>query len=84
MLLGKLLQNWFGDAGVLVLAAASGVADVDPVTLSLARMSQDDLGLPIAVTGIAIAAIVNSLVKASMAIFVGGREIGRASCRERV
>jgi uncharacterized membrane protein (DUF4010 family) len=76
MLLGKLLQNWFGDAGVLVLAAASGVADVDPVTLSLARMSQDDLGLPIAVTGIVIAAIVNNLVKGSMAVFVGGREIG--------
>lgn len=77
MLLGKVLQNWFGDAGVLALAAASGVADVDSITLSLARMSEDDLGLPIAVTGIVIAAIVNSLVKGGMAMSVGGREIGQ-------
>lgn len=76
MLLGKALQNWFGEAGVLVLAAASGVADVDAITLSLARMSQDDLVMPVAVTGIVIAAAVNGLVKGGMATFVGGRKIG--------
>jgi len=76
MLLGKALQNWLGDIGVLVLAAASGVADVDAITLSLARMSEADLQLPIAVTGIVIAAAVNSVIKAGMATFVGGREIG--------
>lgn len=76
MLLGKALQNWLGDIGVLVLAAASGVADVDAITLSLARMSGFDLELPIAVTGIVIAAAVNSVIKAGMATFIGGREIG--------
>ncbi|MEJ2176243.1 MAG: MgtC/SapB family protein, partial [bacterium] len=35
MLLGKALQELSGEAGVLVLAAASGVADVDAITLSL-------------------------------------------------
>ena len=34
-------------------------ADVDAITLSLARMSQDDLGLRTAATGIIIAATVN-------------------------
>lgn len=76
MLLGKALQNWFGETGVLALAAASGVADVDAITLSLARMSQDDLVLNTAVTGIMIAAAVNSLIKGSMATFIGGRSIG--------
>jgi uncharacterized membrane protein (DUF4010 family) len=76
MLLGKALQNWFGEAGVLALAAASGVADVDAITLSLARMSQDDLALQIAVTGIVTAAAINSLVKGGMATFIGGRDIG--------
>lgn len=76
MLLGKALQNWFGEAGVLALSAASGVADVDAITLSLARMSRDDLALPIAVTGIIIAASVNNLIKSGMAIFIGGRQIG--------
>jgi uncharacterized membrane protein (DUF4010 family) len=76
MLLGNALQNWFGEAGVLVLAAASGVADVDAITLSLARMSQDALVMPVAVTGIVVAAAVNSLVKGGMAMFVGGHKIG--------
>lgn len=75
MVLGKALQQWFGEAGVLALAAASGVADVDAITLSLARMSQDDLALRIAVTGIVIAAAVNSLIKGGMAAFIGGRHI---------
>ncbi|MBM2829473.1 MAG: putative rane protein [Gammaproteobacteria bacterium] len=76
MLLGKALQESAGEAGVLALAAASGVADVDAITLSLARMSHDDLDLQIAVTGIVIAATINSLVKGGMATFIGGRDIG--------
>jgi uncharacterized membrane protein (DUF4010 family) len=76
MLLSVALQDWFGDAAVLVLAAASGIADVDPINLSLARMSLNDLALHIAATGGLIAAGVNSLAKAVMATAVGGREIG--------
>ncbi|MEA2116145.1 MAG: MgtC/SapB family protein [Thermodesulfobacteriota bacterium] len=75
MLLSKALQSQFGDAGVLVLAAASGITDVDAITLSLARMSQDELALRIAVTGIMIAAAVNTLVKGGMATFIGGRKM---------
>lgn len=76
MLLGKALQSWFGEAGVLALAAASGVADVDAITLSLARMSQDDLTLRAAALGVVTAAAVNSLTKAGMAAAIGGRDIG--------
>jgi uncharacterized membrane protein (DUF4010 family) len=76
MLLGEALQERFGDAGVLALAAASGVADVDAITLSLARMSQDELATRVAAFGIVIAAAVNSLVKGAMAAMVGGRDIG--------
>nr|MDA3870536.1 DUF4010 domain-containing protein [Gammaproteobacteria bacterium] len=76
MLLSKALQQWFGDAGVLTLAAASGIADVDAITLSLAHMSEDGLMLHITVTGIVIAAAVNSIFKGGMATFVGGHHIG--------
>jgi uncharacterized membrane protein (DUF4010 family) len=76
MLLGRALRAWLGEAGVLLLAAASGVADVDAITLSLARMSQDDLAVRVAVTGIVIAAAVNSLMKAGMATVIGGRLVG--------
>lgn len=75
MLLGKALKEVFGDAGVLSLAAVSGVTDVDAITLSLARMSEQDLALRIAAIGILIAAGVNSLVKAGMAAAFGGRAV---------
>jgi len=76
LLLGKALQIQFGVTGVLALAAASGVADVDAITLSLARLSHQDLAVQVAVTGIVIAAAVNSLVKAGVAVVVGGRDVG--------
>jgi len=76
MFLGKALRNFSGDAGVLVLAAASGIADVDAITLSLARMSGEDLGLTIAAVGVVIAGAVNSLVKGAMAAVIGGRRMG--------
>ena len=76
ILLGKALQVRFGEIGVLALAAASGMADVDAITLSLARLSQEDLALHVAVTGVIIAAAVNSLVKGGMALVIGGRDIG--------
>jgi uncharacterized membrane protein (DUF4010 family) len=76
MLLGRALQAWLGEAGVLMLATASGIADVDAITLSLARMSQDELAVRVAVMGIIIAAAVNTLVKAGMATVIGGRQVG--------
>ncbi|MFL1467415.1 MgtC/SapB family protein [Marinobacter sp. HN1S83] len=76
LLLGEYLQNWFGEAGVLVLAATSGIADVDAITLSLTRMSLEAISMPTAVIGIVIAAAVNNLVKAGMSGSIGGKEMG--------
>ena len=49
---------------------------MDAITLSLARMSQDELAVRVAVTGIVIAGAVNSLVKGGMATVIGGRQVG--------
>jgi len=76
MLAGKALTEWVGDAGVYALAAASGIADVDAITLSLSAMSGEDLADRTAALAIVIAASVNSLAKAVMAGFVGGRNLG--------
>lgn len=72
LLLGRVLQDWFGDAGLLWLAGVSGVTDVDAINLSLSRMSVSDLAVPMAATGVMIAASTNNLTKAGMALFVGG------------
>ncbi|MDG4812531.1 MgtC/SapB family protein [Hydrogenovibrio sp. 3SP14C1] len=75
MLLSAFLKQTYGDAGILSLAAASGIFDVDAITLSLTRMSQDSLALNITVTGLVIAAASNNFVKATMASFIGGKEM---------
>jgi uncharacterized membrane protein (DUF4010 family) len=76
LLMGEFLGNWLGDAGIYVLAATSGIADVDAITLSLTRMSNNSLAMGTAVIGIVIAAATNNLVKSALAGFVGNRQIG--------
>ncbi|MEQ9546250.1 MAG: MgtC/SapB family protein [Marinobacter sp.] len=76
LVLGVYLQNWLGDAGILFLAATSGIADVDAITLSLTRMSLESISMQTAVIGIVIAAAVNNLVKAVMSASIGGKEMG--------
>jgi len=75
MLLSKALNTWLGEGSVLMLAAVSGVSDVDAITLSLSRMSGSDLTLHVTVAGIVIAAAVNSVVKAGLAAVIGGRQL---------
>lgn len=73
LLLSSGLQATLGDTGILILAAASGVADVDPINLSLSGMSRENLALETAVLGIVIAASVNGLLKAGLTVGIGGK-----------
>lgn len=73
---GELLKNWFGDIGIYALAATSGVADVDAITLSLTRLSNGSIAMETAVLGIVIAATVNNLVKTSFAATIGTKSLG--------
>ncbi|MAK66775.1 MULTISPECIES: MgtC/SapB family protein [unclassified Methylophaga] len=76
LLLGEWMKNLMGDAGIYLLAAVSGLTDVDAITLSLTRMARDDLTATTAVLAIIIAAMVNNLFKASLALSIGNRRIG--------
>lgn len=76
MLAAELLRHAFGDAGVLIVAALSGVADVDAVTISMVRLIGRDIAPGTAVQGILIAVAVNTASKAALAGWTGGRRIG--------
>ena len=76
MLLAAWFQELMGDQGLYLLAAASGIADVDAITLSLTRMTTDSLDLHTATLAIVVAAAVNSLVKSTMAVAIGSRALG--------
>ncbi|MGF1725486.1 MgtC/SapB family protein [Photobacterium nomapromontoriensis] len=73
IVLANALQEWFGNAGTLILAAISGISDVDAITLALGRQSANGEGIALATLGIFIAAAVNSVVKMGMACVIGDR-----------
>jgi uncharacterized membrane protein (DUF4010 family) len=77
MLIAKLLAGSVGNAGLFVLAAVSGIADVDALTLSMARLAGLQVSVESAASAILIAAGVNTASKAGIAAFVGGAGLGR-------
>lgn len=76
MLLSKVLQSRFGDLGAYVLASLSGIADVDPITLSMAQMSKQGLDIAVAARAVLIAASVNSAFKSLLSWAIGGHALG--------
>ena len=68
----------FGDTGVYATAFFSGLADVDAITLSLGRLSAEgEISGTTATVGVVIGAAMNTLVKFGIAVFFGGRELGK-------
>ncbi|WGR62385.1 DUF4010 domain-containing protein (plasmid) [Paracoccus ferrooxidans] len=76
LLAAEILRRHYGDVGVLIIAAISGIGDVDAVSISMARLGGGDLATPVAAQAILVAVAVNTLSKAAMAGLVGGRRIG--------
>ncbi|WP_262030299.1 MgtC/SapB family protein [Microvirga sp. Mcv34] len=75
-LLAKVIGSSAGNVGITILAALSGIADVDAITLSLARLANSGITLVTAALGIGIAVAVNTVVKAGMTFSLGGTQAG--------
>lgn len=76
LLLSKAFQVWLGETGVYLLSFASGITDVDAITLSLARLSRGSLEMEVAARGIVIAAITNTLAKSALVMVIAGGAMG--------
>ena len=61
--------------GLVPLAAASGLVDVDPITLAAARMSGNTITAQYAATIIMVAAGANLLFKTAVAVVLGSRPL---------
>jgi uncharacterized membrane protein (DUF4010 family) len=73
MVLSFALQAWLGEAGLYLLAAASGLSDVDAVTLSFAaRVAEGSLDVTLAAAGLLAAAAANTAIKAGLVAAVCG------------
>jgi uncharacterized membrane protein (DUF4010 family) len=72
MIAAKALTIWAGSSGAFGLAAVSGIADVDAITLSMSRLGGDELALETAAAAILLAAAVNTVAKVGLGWFAGG------------
>ncbi|MGB5771255.1 MAG: DUF4010 domain-containing protein, partial [Crocosphaera sp.] len=66
-------QAWFGEGGVYILSAISGLVDVDAVGISLARAANDTMSAQVAMIGTLLAVIMNTIVKVGMTAIIGGK-----------
>lgn len=77
MLATAALHAWLGHQGLYLAAAISGVADVDAITLSIARMPGIEHDLDAARGALTLAAIINTLFKGLLAAVIGGAALAR-------
>ncbi|MDE1172940.1 MAG: DUF4010 domain-containing protein [Parvibaculaceae bacterium] len=72
----ELARQYWGSAGLYVLAAVSGFTDVDPFVLNVSQDSAGALGAPLASAAILISASANNLLKGGYALAFAGRMEG--------
>jgi uncharacterized membrane protein (DUF4010 family) len=77
LLLATGAQELLGERGLLLAAAASGLADVDAINIAVSQQAADGaLAVEIATLAVAIAIAANTLVKGGLAWIGGGRAFG--------
>ncbi|TCK18697.1 uncharacterized membrane protein (DUF4010 family) [Thiogranum longum] len=77
MILAEASRAWLGETGIYLLAAISGLADVDAITLSLANMARADLAADVASRAILLATLVNTLVKGILVFVIAGGSMAK-------
>lgn len=75
LLLVEAGRRELGAVGVYLVALLSGLTDVDAITLSLSRSALDGLAAEVAVRGIALAVVSNSLIKGVLIAMIGGARL---------
>ncbi|OCB78773.1 MgtC/SapB family protein [Flavobacterium crassostreae] len=77
IVIANIAQINFGDQGIYLSAIAAGFTDVDAITLSMAEMSQQSGSLEpsVAVRAITLAAVSNTVVKATVVLFTAHKAL---------
>ena len=75
----KAARMYLGDAGVYLASVVSGVADVDAITLSMAKLSAaGEIPFSTAARAVVLAAMANTAVKGGIALVLGAKGLRRA------
>lgn len=76
LFLAKFANDFMGNKGIYLASVASGILDVDAITLSVANLANEGLDMSSAVIAITLGAITNTLVKGMFFLFFGSRKVG--------
>jgi uncharacterized membrane protein (DUF4010 family) len=76
MILSKVATQLAGRAGAYALGAISGLADVDAISLTMARHGAAEIGVAPAAVAVLLAILSNTIVKSGMGWAMGGRAMG--------
>lgn len=72
IIIGRIVADEFGQAGLLPFAATAGLADVDAVTLAAGSLVRGGLDAGVAAHAVMIAVLMNTLAKGVIAFVTGG------------
>ncbi|MEZ5958029.1 MAG: DUF4010 domain-containing protein [Hyphomonadaceae bacterium] len=72
IVIGRIVTDAYGQAGLLPFAATAGLADVDAVTLAASSLVRGGLDPAIGAHAVLIAVVMNTLAKGVIAAFTGG------------
>jgi uncharacterized membrane protein (DUF4010 family) len=76
LLLSEYSLEFYGSSGILLMAAVSGLADVDAITLSVGRLMQEDqLAAQTAARAVVVGAISNTIMKVGLTWLMGRFEL---------
>jgi uncharacterized membrane protein (DUF4010 family) len=79
LLVARAAQLYLGEAGIYISSVASGLADVDAITLSMAEMSSSgNIAHSTAAKAIVLAVMANTLVKGGIVLVIGSVPLRRA------
>lgn len=79
LLIARTAQIYFGDSGVLLASAVSGLAGMDAITLSMSELSRNGgLSLNIAAQALVFAVISNTVTKGGIVFALGSPELRKA------
>jgi len=75
--LSRFVNNYLGDSGILLFAFTAGLVEVDAINITLATLALTTLNPMIAVYGIILAAIANTISKWSITKFLGTNDLAK-------
>lgn len=68
-------SDFLGDKGTLISSAIAGISDIDAVSISIAKLTETSISIPMAKAAILMACLSNTLVKLSLGYYLGSFQL---------